>query len=334
MIHKLGSLLIAGGLMLPSLVHADENTSAASRDEEHKRALEELQEQHAQRPDDLNVLERIGVTHYRLGQHEAALRAFERLVEKAPESERARIHYNLANAAFRSGQLDRAMEHYRETLKAEPKAQDAAHNLKLIERLLAEHQKQQEQQRQPPQAEQGSQNNDTEDARQDASTPENSETDAKPNESAEPEPEKPEPEEPDPSSESADQAPNPTPGDRDGDGIPNRVERRSEHGSNPRVADTDGDGLLDGEEDRNHNGRVDPGETSPSQKDTDRDGIPDGAEVESGSPSPNAENRAPDPERPEGLSREAAERYLRAIDERPPNPKAPTSASHMQEKDW
>lgn len=34
--------------------------------------------------------------------------------------------------------------------------------------------------------------------------------------------------------------------------------------TNPLAADTDGDGISDGEEDRNHNGRVDPGETTPS----------------------------------------------------------------------
>lgn len=36
--------------------------------------------------------------------------------------------------------------------------------------------------------------------------------------------------------------------------------------TNPLWADTDGDGIFDGVEDRNHNGRVDPGETTPSVK--------------------------------------------------------------------
>ncbi|MEO0594146.1 MAG: tetratricopeptide repeat protein, partial [Myxococcota bacterium] len=267
-------LAIAGGLMLPVPGHADEEETSTPRGRDYESVLEALQEQHAQRPGDLDVLERIGVAHYRLGQHEAALRAFEQLVEKAPESERARAHYNLANAAFQSGQLDRAIEHYRETLKAEPGAKDAAHNLELIERLLAEHQKQQQQQARPQGQE--PERDDTDDGEQKAPSPENSESETKSNEAGEPEPGEREPGEPDPSSESPDRgAPKPTPGDRDGDGIPNRVERRSEHGSNPRVADTDGDGLLDGEEDRNRNGRVDPGETDPAHKDSDRDGIPD-----------------------------------------------------------
>ncbi len=53
--------------------------------------------------------------------------------------------------------------------------------------------------------------------------------------------------------------------------------------SDPRNPDTDNGGLEDGEEDSNHNGRVDPGETSPlhatddrpADADTDGDGVPD-----------------------------------------------------------
>ena len=45
--------------------------------------------------------------------------------------------------------------------------------------------------------------------------------------------------------------------------------------TDPTKFDTDADGISDGEEDANHNGAVDPGESSPIQKDTDGDTIID-----------------------------------------------------------
>jgi hypothetical protein len=50
--------------------------------------------------------------------------------------------------------------------------------------------------------------------------------------------------------------------------------------TNSLIADCDDDGLKDGEEDKNQNGKVDAGETDPSNPDTDNDGMPDGWEVQ------------------------------------------------------
>ena len=58
-----------------------------------------------------------------------------------------------------------------------------------------------------------------------------------------------------------------------------RRRRRPRSRTDPRVADSDGDELSDGAEDINHNGRVDPGETNPSNRDTDSGGVDDGQEV-------------------------------------------------------
>jgi len=48
--------------------------------------------------------------------------------------------------------------------------------------------------------------------------------------------------------------------------------------TNPTSPDTDGDGLTDGVEDADHDGRTDPGETSPASADTDQDGHGDTAD--------------------------------------------------------
>ena len=67
-----------------------------------------------------------------------------------------------------------------------------------------------------------------------------------------------------------------TPGDTDGDGIPDFVEAIT--GTSSLDADSDNDGLADAAEDANQNGIVDVGETDPLNPDTDGDSINDGVE--------------------------------------------------------
>ncbi len=81
----------------------------------------------------------------------------------------------------------------------------------------------------------------------------------------------------------------PTPGDRDGDALPDLLEDLDGDGTldwfetDPDNPDTDGDGLEDGVEDLNLNGRRDPGESDPRRADTDGGGTDDGRELEDGS---------------------------------------------------
>ncbi len=63
--------------------------------------------------------------------------------------------------------------------------------------------------------------------------------------------------------------------DSDEDGIVDGLEIFG-LGTDPMIRDTDGDGLIDGKEDKNHNGRIDKGETIPTEWDSDRDGLCDG----------------------------------------------------------
>lgn len=63
--------------------------------------------------------------------------------------------------------------------------------------------------------------------------------------------------------------------DTDGDGILDGLEVFGLK-TIPTIRDTDGDALPDGLEDKNLNGRIDIGETSPTEWDSDRDGLCDG----------------------------------------------------------
>ncbi len=77
--------------------------------------------------------------------------------------------------------------------------------------------------------------------------------------------------------------------DTDGDGLKDGTEVFGDNPTNPLDPDSDGDGLCDGSktvgnecksgEDKNDNGRIDPGETDPTDWDTDKGTVGDGVEV-------------------------------------------------------
>lgn len=87
--------------------------------------------------------------------------------------------------------------------------------------------------------------------------------------------------------------------------------------SSPVLADSDGDGLPDGYEDRNRNGKLDPGETSPTARDSDLDLASDAVERLAGThPARNAFNTIPEPmiyDLVRGLDAEAGEVEVNAL---------------------
>ncbi len=80
-----------------------------------------------------------GIAAYRSGDYEKALEHFR-------HSESADGWYNRGNALARAGRLDEAIEAYRESLALEPGRDDALENLALLEQLRQQQQQQQQQQ--------------------------------------------------------------------------------------------------------------------------------------------------------------------------------------------
>ncbi len=116
--------------------------------------------------------------------------------------------------------------------------------------------------------------------------------------------------------------------DSDGDLILDFVE--TEYGcSNPELADSDGDLLSDSEEDENHNGVIEPQETSPCNKDTDGDKMDDYWERKFALNPKNASDSQGDPDE-DGLTN-YMEYYFRGDD--PENPASdPTDTSSLPPK--
>ncbi len=80
-----------------------------------------------------------GTAAYRDQDYETAAQHFSK-------QDSADAWYNKANALARAGQLEEAMQAYRESLKRDPEGQDAQHNLDLLEQLQQQQEQQQQQQ--------------------------------------------------------------------------------------------------------------------------------------------------------------------------------------------
>ena len=82
-----------------------------------------------------------GAAHYKAGNYEDALRAFEQV-------DGADALYNQGNALAKMGDLDAAIERYQQALSIDPGHKDAAENKALLEALKKQQEQQQQQQQQ------------------------------------------------------------------------------------------------------------------------------------------------------------------------------------------
>lgn len=93
------------------------------------------------------LLNNLGATLYRRGDFENAAASFASSVRMSPdEAGLVRGSYNAGNAAFRSENLESALEYYRTTLLSDPADQDAKFNYEFVKRRLDQQQQQDQQQ--------------------------------------------------------------------------------------------------------------------------------------------------------------------------------------------
>jgi Ca-activated chloride channel homolog len=121
--------------------------------EAHEKYLEALREA----PDSPVIRFNDGSALYQGQDWAGALDAFGDAVESGDPRLLSDAWYNLGNAFYRAGQLDRSLEAYKQALRANPGDMDAKHNL---ERVLQQQQQQNQQQDQKQNQNQNQQNQD------------------------------------------------------------------------------------------------------------------------------------------------------------------------------
>ena len=111
-----------------------------------------FQEATLQKPDNPLAHYNLGAVLYRSGKFDEAAQAFrEALAKHEGKTEKtlnlAHIYYNLGNAQFKTGDLRRAIETYKHSLRLNPQDADAQHNLALALRLVQQQEDLAQQQR-------------------------------------------------------------------------------------------------------------------------------------------------------------------------------------------
>ena len=224
----------------------------------YEEALTGFVERLVSRPDDVDALIDVASSLHQTGAFAEAGAAFQQAAAAATSPEdQARALYGLGNTAYRSGQLEQAVQHYEQALEQTPDDEDIKHNLEFVRQEIERREQEQEQQ----------QNNDNQDGEDGEDSQDNQDN-----------------QDQDQDQDNQDQDQQPSEQDGDGDGLSDEQEQQASNPTDPANPDSDGDGLSDGQEDANHNGQVDPGETDPNNPDSDGDGITDGAEQTSGPP--------------------------------------------------
>ena len=140
--------------LLPAAARAEtvREGDALYRQGRYSEAVEVFTDLSLERPDDPDVMERLAAARYRAGDFEGAARAWER---KRGLRDDLNAAYNAANAWYRSGHLERALERYEEVLASEPEHGPTVQNRDMLMQELELRRLQQQQQQQQQQGDGG-----------------------------------------------------------------------------------------------------------------------------------------------------------------------------------
>jgi Ca-activated chloride channel family protein len=89
----------------------------------------------------------LGNSLYKQDQFESAITKYESLTSNQVDSKNlSKYYYNLGNSYFKSQKIENSIEAFKQSLRLNPKDQDAKHNLFLAQNLLKQQQQQKQQQ--------------------------------------------------------------------------------------------------------------------------------------------------------------------------------------------
>ena len=111
----------------------------------YEEALSRYQDALEKNPESPIITFNTGDAQYKLEAYDRALEAFQQILSTEDSGLKAHSFYNLGNAQFRSGQLQEAVESYKEALRFDPDDPDTKHNLEFALKQLEEQQQNQDQ---------------------------------------------------------------------------------------------------------------------------------------------------------------------------------------------
>lgn len=240
----------------------------------------------------------LGDAYFKQKKYEDAIKQFEKLAAQAQTKEdRAKVFHNLGNSFLAKGDLDKSIDAYKNSLRANPTDQQTRYNLSFA---LEQKKKQEQQQNQQNQQGENNQNNDQQNKDQQNQN-QNQQNQQNENQNE---------------GKSQQNNQNKNYKDSDGDGIPDDVEKGAQK---DKPVDTDQDSTPDYlDSDADNDGLPDEMEAGPDPtkpKDTDKDGMPDYQDVDSDNDGkPDGEDIKP--QRNVKISEEDAKRLLQMLQDK------------------
>jgi Ca-activated chloride channel family protein len=106
--------------------------------EDWKQEVERLASEQASKPDDLGLAERLGEALFRAGDYDRAQEVLEGVAERSVDpAQRQRARYNGGLAAYRGGQLTRALEDWQRVQQDNPEHAAAKQNAEAVQKELS-----------------------------------------------------------------------------------------------------------------------------------------------------------------------------------------------------
>ncbi|MFN8258678.1 MAG: tetratricopeptide repeat protein [Bacteroidales bacterium] len=279
-------------------------------------------------PESFEAKFNLGDAFYKQGKYDESVKEFSELAGKTTEKDKlGKIYHNIGNSQLNKTkslleqqkldeslkQIDKSIEAYKNALKNNPDDRETKFNLSYAQKLK----KKLEDQKNKNQNNQDKNNQDQKDNQNDKNDQNKDQQDQNKNQDKN----------------------KPTENDKDGDGIPDKVENENDQ-NNPR--DTDKDGVPDyRDSDSDNDGKPDSdeaGKNPEKPQDTDKDGLPDYRDLDSNNDGkPDSQEAQQDKDNK--ISKEDALRILEAIlnDEKDVQgklKKVKAANSGKLEKDW
>ncbi len=160
-LRKRKPMTITAAILLFFLKNADAAYASPKRAQrdfekgEFRKAQDEYDRLLASDPEDSRLQYNSGNSAYAAKDYSTAAKRFEGALAAKDKTLQQHAYYNLGNAEFRQGmqetnpeqkqqQWEQALQHFEESLKLDPKDEDATHNLELVRKQLEELKKQQQ----------------------------------------------------------------------------------------------------------------------------------------------------------------------------------------------
>ncbi len=115
---------------------------------------------------------------------------FERATKQFSKTETADSWYNRGNALAKAGELDKAIEAYKQSLELQPEKSDAIENIELLEKMKEQEQQEQEQDQEQEQNDDKQDQSDEQEPSDEQSDPSDSEQDGEPEQNQDPQQDK------------------------------------------------------------------------------------------------------------------------------------------------